>query len=43
MTDDKTMADKIIKTDEEWRKQLTPEQYRVTRQAGTEPGEVLED
>ena len=31
------MADKIIKTDEEWRKQLTPEQYRITRQAGTEP------
>jgi peptide-methionine (R)-S-oxide reductase len=31
------MADKIIKTDEEWRKQLTPEQYHVTRQAGTEP------
>ena len=27
---------KITKTDEEWRKQLTPEQYRVLRQAGTE-------
>lgn len=27
---------KIRKTDEEWQEQLTPEQFRVTRQAGTE-------
>ena len=27
---------KVTKTEEEWRKQLTPEQYRVLRQAGTE-------
>ena len=31
------MAEKITKSDEEWRKQLSPEQYQVTRQAGTEP------
>ena len=30
------MADKIHKTDEEWRQMLTPEQYEVTRQKGTE-------
>ncbi len=27
---------KILKTDEEWRKELTPEQYAVTRQKATE-------
>jgi peptide-methionine (R)-S-oxide reductase len=29
-------APKIIKSDEEWRRQLTPEQYHVTREHGTE-------
>lgn len=28
--------ERIVRTDEEWRKLLTPEQYRVLRQAGTE-------
>ena len=31
------MADKIRKSDEEWRRILTPEQYEVTRRKGTEP------
>ena len=30
-------AGKVEKTDEEWRKLLTPEQYRILRKAGTEP------
>lgn len=30
-------TNKVIKTNEEWKKQLTPEQYRVAREKGTEP------
>ncbi|MBS3903472.1 MAG: peptide-methionine (R)-S-oxide reductase MsrB [Anaplasmataceae bacterium] len=29
--------DKIQKTNDEWKKELTPEEYHVTREKGTEP------
>ena len=31
-----TMTDKVVKSDEEWRKELSAEQYSVLRQQGTE-------
>lgn len=36
---------KVVKTDEEWKKLLTPEQYRILREAGTERahGEVYKE
>ena len=31
------MAEKLTKSDQEWQKQLSPDEYYVTRKAGTEP------
>lgn len=31
------MSDRVVKTNDEWKKLLTPEQYDVLREAGTEP------
>jgi len=31
------MLEKIMKSDEEWRQVLTPEQYEITQKKGTEP------
>jgi len=36
LTEVKSMP-KVVKTDAEWRAQLTPEQYRIARGQGTEP------
>ena len=30
------MGDKVVRSEEEWRRQLTPEQYEVARRKGTE-------
>jgi peptide-methionine (R)-S-oxide reductase len=37
MVQEELMPDKVAKTEEEWKKQLSPQQYQVARKAGTEP------
>ncbi|MHB1006616.1 MAG: peptide-methionine (R)-S-oxide reductase MsrB [Chloroflexota bacterium] len=33
---DKVTEEKVVKSEEEWRRELTPEQYRIMREKGTD-------
>ncbi|MFA7561967.1 MAG: peptide-methionine (R)-S-oxide reductase MsrB [Methanoculleus sp.] len=37
MTGEVEEVEKVVKSDEEWQRQLTPEEFAITRKAGTEP------
>ena len=37
LTSEAVVVPKLVLSEEEWKKRLTPEQYRITRGSGTEP------